>query len=109
MFQVTLILRKNEFNKEFTQGSIKSYDSNQLASNDPIEDTRAEGVCTMSSGKYKLHIILPFNITIMYIKCSPIFVKIIEHLIGHQTHGDYSLKKFVCLLSLVIVLVNLLI
>ncbi|KAF9804920.1 hypothetical protein SFRURICE_007823 [Spodoptera frugiperda] len=48
--EVTLILRKNEFNKEFTQGSIKSYDSNQLASNDPIEDTRAEGVCTMSSG-----------------------------------------------------------
>lgn len=106
MFQVTLILRKNEFNKEFTQGSIKSYDSNQLASNDPIEDTRAEGVCTMSSGKYKLHIILSFNITIMYsvmyIKCSPIFVKIIEHLIGHQTHGDYSLKKFVCLLSLLL-------
>lgn len=48
--EVTVILRKNEFNKEFTSGSIKSYDSNQLASNNPIEDTRSEGVCKMSSG-----------------------------------------------------------
>ncbi|XP_004929897.1 pyruvate dehydrogenase [acetyl-transferring]-phosphatase 1, mitochondrial isoform X2 [Bombyx mandarina] len=47
---VTTILRKNEFNKEFTTGSIKCYDSNQLASNDPIEDTRCEAQCRMTSG-----------------------------------------------------------
>ncbi|XP_047040751.1 pyruvate dehydrogenase [acetyl-transferring]-phosphatase 1, mitochondrial isoform X1 [Helicoverpa zea] len=48
--EVTVILRKNEFNKEFTEGSVKAYDSNQLASNHPIEDTRCEATCTMSSG-----------------------------------------------------------
>lgn len=48
--EVTVILRKNEFNKEFTEGSVKAYDSNQLASNNPIEDTRSEGVCTMTPG-----------------------------------------------------------
>ncbi|KPJ00081.1 [Pyruvate dehydrogenase [acetyl-transferring]]-phosphatase 1, mitochondrial [Papilio xuthus] len=48
--EVTLILRKNEFNKEFASGSVKSYDSNQLASNDPIEDTRCEGQCKLTPG-----------------------------------------------------------
>ncbi|XP_063837908.1 pyruvate dehydrogenase [acetyl-transferring]-phosphatase 2, mitochondrial [Ostrinia nubilalis] len=48
--EVTVILRKNEFNKEFTSGAVKSYDSNQLASNDPIEDTRSEAQCKMTSG-----------------------------------------------------------
>ncbi|XP_026760695.1 pyruvate dehydrogenase [acetyl-transferring]-phosphatase 1, mitochondrial [Galleria mellonella] len=48
--EVTIILRKNEFNKEFTSGSVKSYDSNQLASNDPIEDTRSEAQCKMTPG-----------------------------------------------------------
>ncbi|XP_013189136.1 pyruvate dehydrogenase [acetyl-transferring]-phosphatase 1, mitochondrial [Amyelois transitella] len=48
--EVTLILRKNEFNKEFTTGSVKSYDSNQLASNTPIEDTRSEAQCKMTPG-----------------------------------------------------------
>uniref|UniRef100_A0A2A4JG50 PPM-type phosphatase domain-containing protein n=1 Tax=Heliothis virescens TaxID=7102 RepID=A0A2A4JG50_HELVI len=48
--EVTVILRKNEFNKEFTEGSVKAYDSNQLASNHPIEDTRCEAKCTMSPG-----------------------------------------------------------
>ncbi|CAG9138246.1 hypothetical protein JYU34_000466 [Plutella xylostella] len=48
--EVTTILRKNEFNKEFTSGSVKSYDSNQLASNDPIEDTRCEAQCKMTPG-----------------------------------------------------------
>ncbi|XP_072930993.1 pyruvate dehydrogenase [acetyl-transferring]-phosphatase 1, mitochondrial isoform X2 [Epargyreus clarus] len=46
--EVTIILRKNEFNKEFPSGSVKSYDSNQLASNDPIEDTRSEGKCKLT-------------------------------------------------------------
>ncbi|KAJ2954330.1 hypothetical protein O0L34_g2588 [Tuta absoluta] len=48
--EVTSTLRKNEFNKEFMTGSIKSYDSNQLASNDPMEDTRSEAKCNMTSG-----------------------------------------------------------
>lgn len=48
--EVTITLRKNEFNKEFTEGSVKSYDSNQLASNDPIEDTRSEAVCKKTPG-----------------------------------------------------------
>lgn len=50
-FQVTSILRKNEFNKEFTEShSVKSYDLNQLASNNPIEDTRSEALCTLTKG-----------------------------------------------------------
>ncbi|XP_038216560.1 pyruvate dehydrogenase [acetyl-transferring]-phosphatase 1, mitochondrial [Zerene cesonia] len=48
--EVTITLRKNEFNKEFTYGAIKSYDSNQLASNDPIEDTRCEAQCKLTPG-----------------------------------------------------------
>ncbi|CAH4038800.1 pyruvate dehydrogenase [acetyl-transferring]-phosphatase 1, mitochondrial [Pieris brassicae] len=48
--EVTATLRKNEFNKEFTYGTIKSYDSNQLASNNPIEDTRSEGQCIFTPG-----------------------------------------------------------
>ncbi|KAG6449102.1 pyruvate dehydrogenase [acetyl-transferring]-phosphatase 1, mitochondrial [Manduca sexta] len=48
--EVTSILRQNEFNKELSSGSVKSYDSNQLASNDPIEDTRSEALCKMTSG-----------------------------------------------------------
>lgn len=48
--EVTTILRKNEFNKEFTTGPVKSYDSNQLASNNPIEDTRSEALCKMTPG-----------------------------------------------------------
>ncbi|KAL4717815.1 hypothetical protein ACJJTC_000964 [Scirpophaga incertulas] len=48
--EVSIILRKNEFNKDFAEGPIKSYDSNQLASNDPIEDTRSEGICKMTPG-----------------------------------------------------------
>ncbi|CAH2103214.1 unnamed protein product [Euphydryas editha] len=48
--EVTVILRKNEFNKDFSYGSVKSYDSNQLPSNTPIEDTRCEAQCKMTSG-----------------------------------------------------------
>ncbi|XP_049884769.1 pyruvate dehydrogenase [acetyl-transferring]-phosphatase 1, mitochondrial [Pectinophora gossypiella] len=48
--EVTTTLRKNEFNLEFTEGSVKSYDSNQLASNSPIEDTRSEAKCKMTTG-----------------------------------------------------------
>lgn len=46
------MLRKNEFNKEFTYGTIKSYDSNQLSSNEPIEDTRSEAQCKLTPGNF---------------------------------------------------------
>ncbi|XP_041987512.1 pyruvate dehydrogenase [acetyl-transferring]-phosphatase 1, mitochondrial [Aricia agestis] len=48
--EVTLILRKNEFNRDLTNGSVKSYDCNQLPSNNPIEDTRSEAQCKVTPG-----------------------------------------------------------
>ncbi|XP_011501405.1 PREDICTED: pyruvate dehydrogenase [acetyl-transferring]-phosphatase 1, mitochondrial isoform X2 [Ceratosolen solmsi marchali] len=49
--EVTDILKMNEFTKEFEgSNSIKSYDSNQLASNNPIEDTRSEAKCLLTNG-----------------------------------------------------------
>lgn len=42
-YDVTCILRENEYTQTFTGGAIKYYDSNQLASNSPIEDSRSEG------------------------------------------------------------------
>jgi pyruvate dehydrogenase phosphatase len=43
----------NEHTFEFTTpGSVKSYDSNQLASNDPIEDTRSEARCLLTEGRF---------------------------------------------------------
>lgn len=49
-FQVDHILRANEYSHEFKDGSVKSYDSNQLASNNPIEDTRSEASCLLTTG-----------------------------------------------------------
>ncbi|XP_012257156.2 pyruvate dehydrogenase [acetyl-transferring]-phosphatase 1, mitochondrial isoform X2 [Athalia rosae] len=47
--EVTTILQANEFTKDFEgPGSIKCYDSNQLASNNPIEDTRSEAQCLLT-------------------------------------------------------------
>lgn len=49
--EVTAVLRANEYTQEFTTaGSVKSYDSNQLMSNNPIEDTRSEARCLLTSG-----------------------------------------------------------
>ncbi|XP_065160048.1 pyruvate dehydrogenase [acetyl-transferring]-phosphatase 1, mitochondrial isoform X2 [Atheta coriaria] len=49
--EVDSILRTNEYNHEFSPGSsVKSYDSNQLASNNPMEDTRAEASCLQTTG-----------------------------------------------------------
>ena len=46
IFQITAVLQANEYTKEFNeQNSVKYYDSNQLASNNPIEDTRSEAQC----------------------------------------------------------------
>ncbi|XP_012279508.1 pyruvate dehydrogenase [acetyl-transferring]-phosphatase 1, mitochondrial isoform X2 [Orussus abietinus] len=54
--EVTTILQANEFTKEFTEpGSVKSYDSNQLASNNPIEDTRSEAQCLITKGIFDGH------------------------------------------------------
>ncbi|XP_066996600.1 pyruvate dehydrogenase [acetyl-transferring]-phosphatase 1, mitochondrial [Anabrus simplex] len=49
--EVTTILRENEYTQEFNDGgSVKSYDSNQLSSNNPIEDTRSEAKCLLTTG-----------------------------------------------------------
>ncbi|XP_050315426.1 pyruvate dehydrogenase [acetyl-transferring]-phosphatase 1, mitochondrial-like, partial [Anthonomus grandis grandis] len=48
--QVDSILRANEYTHEFKGGSVKSYDSNQLPSNNPIEDTRSEASCLLTTG-----------------------------------------------------------
>ncbi|KAJ8667965.1 hypothetical protein QAD02_009628 [Eretmocerus hayati] len=49
--EVTDILQANEFTKDFIgPSSVKSYDSNQLASNNPIEDTRSEARCLQTNG-----------------------------------------------------------
>ena len=55
LFQVDSILRANEINYDFNEGSVKSYDSNQLASNNPIEDTRSEAKCMLTTGKTKTY------------------------------------------------------
>lgn len=45
------MLQANEYTKEFSgSGSVKYYDSNQLASNNPIEDTRSEAQCLLTKG-----------------------------------------------------------
>lgn len=49
--EVTNVLQANEYTKEFSGlSSVKYYDSNQLASNNPIEDTRAEAQCLLTKG-----------------------------------------------------------
>ncbi|XP_076272574.1 pyruvate dehydrogenase [acetyl-transferring]-phosphatase 1-like protein, mitochondrial isoform X1 [Rhynchophorus ferrugineus] len=48
--EVDSVLRANEYTKEFKEGSVKSYDSNQLPSNNPIEDTRSEASCLLTTG-----------------------------------------------------------
>uniref|UniRef100_A0A1B0EZ11 Uncharacterized protein n=1 Tax=Phlebotomus papatasi TaxID=29031 RepID=A0A1B0EZ11_PHLPP len=49
-FQVNLILRANEFTKDFSGGPVRYFDSNQLASNSPMEDARTEASCLYTSG-----------------------------------------------------------
>ncbi|VVC29424.1 Hypothetical protein CINCED_3A012565 [Cinara cedri] len=50
--EVTAILSSKEYLYEFEQncGSIKAYETNQLESNVPIEDVRAEAKCLLTSG-----------------------------------------------------------
>ncbi|CAH0385098.1 unnamed protein product [Bemisia tabaci] len=49
--EVTDILREKEFSLDLeTEGSVLGYDSNQLASNNPIEDFRAEAKCVLTTG-----------------------------------------------------------
>ncbi|XP_055682990.1 pyruvate dehydrogenase [acetyl-transferring]-phosphatase 1, mitochondrial [Lutzomyia longipalpis] len=47
---VNQILRANEFTKDFSGGSVRYFDSNQLASNSPMEDARTEANCLYTSG-----------------------------------------------------------
>lgn len=51
---MTAILSSKEHTYEFepSYGSIKAYETNQLESNVPIEDTRAEAKCLLTSGWY---------------------------------------------------------
>ncbi|RZF40815.1 hypothetical protein LSTR_LSTR003325 [Laodelphax striatellus] len=49
--EVTTILRTNEYSREFhIPGSVKSYDSNQLPSNQPMEDARCEAKSLLTAG-----------------------------------------------------------
>lgn len=49
--EVTDILQANEFSKEFSEPScVKAYESNQLGSNNPIEDMRTEAKCLSTGG-----------------------------------------------------------
>lgn len=49
--EVTAVLQANEYTKEFNgQSSIKYYDSNQLPSNNPMEDARSEAQCLLTKG-----------------------------------------------------------
>lgn len=51
VLQVTAVLQANEYTKEFDEeSSVKYYDSNQLASNNPIEDSRSEAQCLLTKG-----------------------------------------------------------
>lgn len=51
---MTSILSSKEHIYEFEPsfGSVKAYETNQLESNSPIEDARAEGKCLLTSGWY---------------------------------------------------------
>ena len=70
------ILRANEYTHEFSSGSVKSYDSNQLASNNPIEDTRAEASCLITSGDHFPRI------------CAPVYTAFVGLLVGvFDGHG----------------------
>lgn len=50
-WQVNRILYEKEFTTDFTESPIKSYDSNQVASNNPLEDRRSEASCLFTNGK----------------------------------------------------------
>lgn len=51
------MLKANEFTREFPSGmSIKSYDTNQLQSNDPIEDIRNEAYCIHNKGEKEIYL-----------------------------------------------------
>ncbi|ODM89852.1 [Pyruvate dehydrogenase [acetyl-transferring]]-phosphatase 1, mitochondrial, partial [Orchesella cincta] len=46
----TAILRSNEHTEDLNLGSVKSFDTNQLPSNSPVEDARAEARCLLTTG-----------------------------------------------------------
>lgn len=54
VFKVTSIIRKKEFAIEFPEGPIKSFETNQLSSNSPVEDARSECSLVHTSGMIRL-------------------------------------------------------
>ncbi len=48
--QATTVLQENEHSEEVNYDSIKSFDTNQLPSNNPVEDARAEGRALYTTG-----------------------------------------------------------
>lgn len=50
-FDVDKILEANEHTQEFQDGfPVRYYETNQLSSNSPIEDSRSEAMCLSTSG-----------------------------------------------------------
>lgn len=45
------MLQENEFSEEVNHNSVKSFDTNQLPSNNPVEDARAEGRALYTTGE----------------------------------------------------------
>lgn len=68
------MLRNNEFSYEFVHGtnSVKSYDSNQLPSNIPIEDTRSEGRCVLTRGNI-IYIIIKLVQKYVFLKSNHLY------------------------------------
>ncbi|CAD7090820.1 unnamed protein product [Hermetia illucens] len=49
-YDVNLILREHEYTHSFSEGCVKGYDSNQLGSNSPMEDSRTEATILNTNG-----------------------------------------------------------
>lgn len=50
--KVTSIIRKKEFAIDLSAGPIKSYETNQLSSNSPVEDSRSECSLVHTTGEF---------------------------------------------------------
>lgn len=48
-YEVNQVLTANEYTREFDGGPVKSFDTNQLGSNNPIEDSRSAALCNYDS------------------------------------------------------------
>lgn len=65
------MLQENEYSEEVNYNSVKSFDTNQLSSNNPVEDARAEGRALYTTGNsiylHKPNEALYQNFTLFYI------------------------------------------